>query len=111
MGGCQQVAAVIAIRGPQNMQMLRAFYKKGGFPNTALSSESIFSGLLKPKNSLQAVAHQERMKEWKIDWIYIHDLWRAKLLGGTRSQPGHIVSVAKLDYRENISHALGLETQ
>lgn len=31
--------------------------------------------------------------------------------GGTRSQPGHIVSVAKLDYRENISHALGLETQ
>lgn len=71
MGGCQQVAAVIAIRGPQNMQMLRAFYKKGGFPNTALSSESIFSGLLKPKNSLQAVAHQERMKEWKIDWIYI----------------------------------------
>lgn len=85
MGGCQQVAAVIAIRGPQNMQMLRAFYKKGGFPNAALSSESIFSGLLKPKNSLQAVAHQERMKEWKIDWIYIQDLWRAKLLG----VPGH----------------------
>lgn len=76
------MAAVIAIRGPQNMQMLRAFYKKEDFPNTALSSESVFSGLQRPKNSLQAVAHQEKIKkEWKIDWIYIQDLWRAKLSG------------------------------
>ena len=54
--------SVVIAMGEGHRNMLRTCYKKEDIPNTSLPSGSVFPGLLRPRNPLQAMAHQGRIR-------------------------------------------------